>query len=327
MTAKEKLKKELIHTFSIINPAGEYMEIRILNSNTGTLSGYFNSAEDIYNAVHTFDSKYNIFFTLNELSPKIIARSQNHFTKYAKNTTADSEIIRRKWILLDFDPVRPAGISSSDEELKAAKESALKVRKYLNEQGFSAPVFALSGNGYHLLYACDMNNGEQERETIKQFLEALDKKFGDEKVKIDHGNFNAARICKLYGTVSCKGDDTEERPHRRSRIIKAPDVIEQVRLQQLQELIEKMTPDNDQKKVSNRDKGYKWKHMPVKDFLIEHGLEIAREKEYQGGICYVLKRCPFNLDHTDTGAYVIVLTLQKSYTKGLLTLLTLRETS
>ena len=89
MTAKEKLKKELIHTFSIINPAGEYMEIRILNSNTGTLSGYFNSAEDIYNAVHTFDSKYNIFFTLNELSPKIIARSQNHFTKYAKNTTAE----------------------------------------------------------------------------------------------------------------------------------------------------------------------------------------------------------------------------------------------
>lgn len=305
MTAKEKLKKELIHTFSIINPAGEYMEVRILKTTTGTLSGYFNNALDIFNAISRYAGKYNIFFTMNEVSPEIISRSKDHFTKYAKNTTTDSEIRRRKWILLDFDPVRPAGISSSDEELKAAKESALKVRKYLNEQGFPAPVFALSGNGYHLLYACDMNNGEQERETIKQFLEALDKKFGDEKVKIDHGNFNAARICKLYGTVSCKGDDTEERPHRRSRIIKAPDVIDQVRLQQLQELIKKMTPDNDQKKVSNRDKGYKWKHMPVKDFLIEHGLEIAREKEYQGGICYVLKRCPFNLDHTDTGAFVI----------------------
>lgn len=302
----EKLKKELIKTFSTINSENEYMEVRILKTTTGTLSGYFNNALDIFNAISRYAGKYNIFFTMNEVSPEIISRSKDHFTKYAKNTTTDSEIRRRKWILLDFDPVRPAGISSSDEELKAAKACAIKVRKYLTEQGFPEPVFALSGNGYHLLYACDMGNGEQERKTIKQFLEVLDKKFSTEKVKVDCSNYNAARICKLYGTVSCKGDDTEERPHRRSRIIKAPDVIKQVRLEQLQELIAKMAPDNDQKKVSNRDnKGYQWKHIPVKDFLIEHGLEIAREKEYQGGICYVLKSCPFNPDHTDTGAYVI----------------------
>lgn len=301
----EKLKRELIKTFSIINSANEYMEVRILNSNTGTLSGYFNSVENIYNAVRTLDGKYNIFFTLNELSPEIVARSQNHFTKYARNTTTDSEIRRRKWILVDFDPVRPAKTSSSESELKAAKACAIKVKKYLTSQGFPEPVFALSGNGYHLLYSCDLDNGEQERKTIKKFLEVLDKKFSDNKVKVDCSNYNAARICKLYGTVSCKGDDTEERPHRRSRIIKAPDVIEQVRLEQLQEFIEKMTPDNDQKKVSNRDKEYKWKHPPVKDYLKDQGIEIAREKEYQGGICYVLKRCPFNPDHTDTGAYVI----------------------
>lgn len=302
----EKLKRELIKTFSIINSENEYMEVRILKTTTGTLSGYFNNALDIFNAISRYAGKYNIFFTMNEVSPEIISRSKDHFTKYAKNTTTDSEIRRRKWILLDFDPVRPAGISSSEEELKSAKSCAMKVRKYLSEEGFPAPVFALSGNGYHLLYSCDLDNGEKERETIKKFLEVLDQKFSNEKVKVDRANFNAARICKLYGTVSCKGDDTEKRPHRRSRIIKAPDVIKQVRLEQLQELIAKMAPDNDQKKVSNRDnKGYQWKHIPVKDFLIEHGLEIAREKEYQGGICYVLKSCPFNPDHTDTGAYVI----------------------
>lgn len=303
--SKEKLKKELINTFSTINPAEEYMEIRILNSGTGTLSGYFNSAEDIYNAIRILDGKYNIFFTLNTLSPEIIARSKNHFTKYAKNTTTDTEIIKRKWILVDFDPVRPAGISSSEEELRAAKGCALKVRKYLTQQGFPEPIFALSGNGYHLLYSCNMENGEQERETIKMFLEVMDQKFSDEQVKVDRSNYNAARICKLYGTVSCKGDNIEERPHRRSHIIKAPDVIEQVQLQQLQELIEKIAPDSKQKKDSDRNKESMWKHMPVRDYLIEHGLEIAREKEYQGGTCYVLKRCPFNPDHIDTGAYVI----------------------
>lgn len=302
---KTKLKNELINTFSIINPNGEYMEVRILNTNTGTLSGYFNSAENIYNAVRTLDGKYNIFFTLNQISPEIVARSQDHFTKYTKNTTTDSEIRRRKWILLDFDPVRPAGISSSDEELKAAKACTIKVRKFLTEQGFPEPVFALSGNGYHLLYSYDMDNGEQERETIKKFLEVLDQKFSDETVKVDRANYNAARICKLYGTVSCKGDDTEERPHRRSRIIKAPDVIEQVQLQQLQDIIKKLNPEEKSKEVSSNKKVVQWKHPPVKDYLIDQGLEIAREKEYQGGICYVLKRCPFNPDHTDTGAYVI----------------------
>lgn len=305
MTAKEKLKKELIHTFSIIDPAGEYMEVRLLKTTTGTLSGYFNNALDIFHAISRYDGTYNVFFTLNQVSKEIVARSQNHFTKYAKNTTADSEIIRRKWILLDFDPVRPAGISSSDEELKAAKESALKVRKYLNEQGFPEPVFALSGNGYHLLYACDMDNGEKERETIKKFLEALNQKFSDEMVKVDRANYNAARICKLYGTVSCKGDDTEERPHRRSRIIKAPDVIEQVQLQQLHDIIEKLNPEEKSKEVSSNKQVFQWKHPPVKDYLIDQGLEIAREKEYQGGTCYVLKRCPFHPDHTDNGAYVI----------------------
>lgn len=302
---KVKLKKELIKTFHTINPDGEYMEVRILNTKNGTLSGYFNSAEDIFNAICTLDGKYNIFFTLNKLSLDIKARSKNHFTKYAKNTTTDSEISKRKWILLDFDPVRPSGISSSEEELKAAKSCAIKVRKFLTEQGFPEPVFALSGNGYHLLYSCDMDNGEQEREAIKKFLEALDQKFSDETVKVDRANYNAARICKLYGTVSCKGDDTEERPHRRSRIIRAPETIEQVQLEQLQKLIDKIAPEKKQKKVSEQSKKDNWKHIPVKDYLEEHGLEIAREKPYMGGTCYVLKNCPFNPAHADTGAYVI----------------------
>lgn len=302
---KEKLKKELIKTFSDINPDEDYMEVRILSTKTGTLSGYFNSVTDIYNAIFRYDGINNIFFTLNQLSPEIIARSKNHFTKYAKNTTTDTEVIKRKWILVDFDPVRPAGISSSEEELKVAKDCAIKVRKYLTQQGFPEPIFALSGNGYHLLYACDMDNGEQEREAIKKFLEALDQKFSNEKVKVDRANFNAARICKLYGTVSCKGDDTEERPHRRSRIIKAPDVIEQVQLQQLQDIIKKLNPYEKSKEDSSNKQAFQWKRPSVKDYLIDQGLEIAREKEYQGGTCYVLKRCPFNPDHTDTGAYVI----------------------
>jgi len=34
--------------------------------------------------------------------------------------------------------------------------------------------------------------------------------------------FNPARIWKLYGTVSRKGDSIPERPHRLARILEAP---------------------------------------------------------------------------------------------------------
>ena len=54
---------------------------------------------------------------------------------------------------------------------------------------------------------------------MKFCLATLDALFSDDRVTVDTANFNAARIWKLYGTVSRKGDDTPDRPHRRSRIL------------------------------------------------------------------------------------------------------------
>ena len=39
-----------------------------------------------------------------------------------------------------------------------------------------------------------------------------------------------ARITKLYGTMTRKGDHTPERPHRRSRILEIPDELKVVKL-------------------------------------------------------------------------------------------------
>ena len=54
-------------------------------------------------------------------------------------------------------------------------------------------------------------------------LAVLDAFFSDDAVHCDTANCNAARIWKLYGTTACKGDDTAERPHRKARIVSAPD--------------------------------------------------------------------------------------------------------
>jgi hypothetical protein len=132
-------------------------------------------------------------------------------------TTSDAEILRRNLILLDFDGAnRPAGISATNDELGAAKAKALRVARFLADKKWDTPIAAMSGNGYHLLYKTDLPNDRESAELIRKFLTALSVHFDDEVIKIDTSVYNASRICKVYGTVAKKGDDTPERPHRRS---------------------------------------------------------------------------------------------------------------
>ena len=77
------------------------------------------------------------------------------------------------------------------------------------------PVTGDSGNGAHLLYRIDLPNDEPATLLVRGCLAALDVLFSDDRVSVDTANFNASRIWKLYGTVSRKGDDTPERPHRK----------------------------------------------------------------------------------------------------------------
>jgi hypothetical protein len=93
--------------------------------------------------------------------------------------------------------------------------------KYLAAQGWSTPIIADSGNGYHLLYPIDLPNDDASRKLIERTLKALDGLFGDESVDFDVKNFNAARIWKLYGTLARKGDPVPERPHRVARMLEA----------------------------------------------------------------------------------------------------------
>jgi hypothetical protein len=125
---------------------------------------------------------------------------------------------------LDFDPVRPSGISSSDTEHAAALFKAHAVRDAMLGEEWGVPILADSGNGAHLLYRVDL--AADDGGLVEKILKALAARFSDDTVKVDTGVFNAARIWKLYGTMSRKGDDTPDRPHRMARILDIPDTME-----------------------------------------------------------------------------------------------------
>ena len=214
---------EIEHTVRFLMMPGSVMELRILNTRCGTVSGYFDDPAKLARMAGRWDRKApGLYVTLNPVRHDLLARAANRVHAHARHATADADILCRHWLPIDFDPVRPSGISSTEAEHEAALERARLVREELDRRGWPQPVFASSGNGAHLLYPLDLPNDEQTHDWARYCLQALSFEFGDEQVHVDTANHNAARIWKLYGTTACKGDATEERPHRVARILECP---------------------------------------------------------------------------------------------------------
>lgn len=201
---------------------GDVVEIRAFQGKR-TVSGYFDNGGAFVKAARRLDQEgYQVYATLNEVNPALFARAANRLEEWPRTTTSDRDVVRRRWLPLDFDPVRPSGVSSSDKEHKAAQERATEVKEYLTGRGWPEPIVGDSGNGHHLLYAIDLPNDDASTALVKGTLEALAFKFDDEEVKLDTGVHNAARIWKVYGTTARKGDSVPGRPHRVSTLINVP---------------------------------------------------------------------------------------------------------
>jgi hypothetical protein len=216
------------------------------------------------------------------------------------STTSDADILRRRWLPIDIDPLRPSGVSSTNEEHTLALAKANEVASWIAGLGFPEPIKADSGNGAHLLYLIDIPNDDAATALVKNCLATLDALFSDERVSVDTANFNAARIWKLYGTVSRKGDNTPERPHRRSGIISAPDLLQVVTVEQLKELAARLPTEQH----AQQPPATKGKRFDLRTWLSEYGINVRSEKPYNGGTLSVLEQCPFSSAHKD-GAFVI----------------------
>ena len=289
-------------TLSFLSEPGQVAELRCLNTTKGTISGYFDDFDKLASVIEKLDGQAPaVYITLNPVNPTLLARSVNRPTAYAKQTTSDVDIIRRRWLPIDFDPVRPAGISSTDEEHDAAIERAKDTRAWLSEIGFPDGILADSGNGAHLLYRIDVPNDDASRILIEGTLRALNEKFSDSKVKVDLTTFNAARIWKCYGTIVKKGDSTKERPHRISQIL-AKSKLGLVP----SELLQKVAYMAPRQTRPTRNGAGPYQRFDLDSFLAQHAIAVKRAMPWNGGERrLVLEVCPWNADHTNGSAYIV----------------------
>ncbi|MDR9815182.1 MAG: hypothetical protein RJR34_00045 [Candidatus Methanoculleus thermohydrogenotrophicum] len=308
---------ETFNALQLLVPAGGVFEVRAVGDRTA--SGYFDAdhLEQAAKAIEALDAAgtySGIYVTLNPVNPALLSRRSNRIETrlgLKEATTADADIIRRRWFPVDIDVKRPSGISSTDEEHAAALEVAGNVAGFLSEFfGFPAPVRGDSGNGAHLLYRIDLPNDEGSRTLIERCLKALGAAFDRDPSEnqpgweIDKTTFNAARIWKLYGTVARKGDNTPERPHRRARIIEAPEVIEVVPRETLERLAA-LAPEEEPRQAPRPRSSRSGPDLD--EWLKEYGASLPpyRAKNKPGfRSFYVFDVCPWDPSHRDRSAFM-----------------------
>ena len=307
-------RSDILRTIQLFHRPEDITELRILNAGKfRTISGYFDNAGTMADAVVALaDEPFPAYyFTINPVRPDLFARSANKYTRYAKETTADADIIERRWLPIDLDPIRPSGISSNEEEHTAALQKARDIRDRLVSMGWPIEAFILadSGNGGHLAAKISLPNDEEARDLVKACLEALASTFSDGKVKVDTTTYNAARIWKIYGTMARKGSDVPDRPHRLSQILEAPEPEElaTVSREQLEALAALRPTEQTTHTATHTATGADFD--PVR-YAEVHGATVAKVKKGwvdpkgKKWTLAILEECPFNADHNRGEAWI-----------------------
>ena len=291
-------------------------EIRCLDAGgrkKKTDSGYF----DDFGKASKFIQQYvqdkrtkGVYFVLNEVPTELLARAANRFEEFATVTTSDKVITSRRWLHVDCDPIRPSGISSTNQQVQQSIERAAGVAEWMRSQGLCEPITAMSGNGAHLHFPICLPNDPDSLALIAGVLGTLKAMFSDDAVSINTTVSNAAGICRLYGTIARMGDSTEDRPHRMARLLSVPDYLrhgtgEVCNVDALRAVAamsdETKSPNGKPVVSTSQPETSGMRPRVLLDaYLQDNGIEFKIEPD--GDVTKYMIECPFNPEHTS--AYI-----------------------
>src|SRR5829696_5416954 len=287
---------QITEGLALLHEPGGVIEIRAFNSKGHATNHYFTDAHAAASCAAKEERQgRNVYQILNVLPADLVYRDGGG--------TKDKEVERRRWLMVDADPVRLSDISATTEEREKARHVADEVLAYARAQGWPEPHDFDSGNGFHLLFPIDLPNDDETLALIRGVLEGLMLRFGTEDVKVDTSVHNASRVTRVYGTMNRKGKDSEPRPHRRSGLISrgsghAGGVVG------VDQLLELSVPDKPKGPTFGRNGAGGWKPFDVGAWLEENNVAVKKSGPYEGGYKWILEECP-EQGHTDNSAYII----------------------
>jgi putative DNA primase/helicase len=303
-------------TLEWLHPGGEVFEICLISPGADKsphwkgrafgakkiVAGWFRDQRKAADLVAQVQAE-GIYLTLNPCQPALLARAHERLQANAPRST-DKDMAGLRNLLIDLDPKRPAGVSSSEPEHEAALRFAQEIKGELAQDGWPAPLMGDSGNGAHLVYPIEVDNTPENTELLKQVLGGLGQRWAERLalagLDLDAKNFNPARLSKLYGTRVGKGDNLPERPHRWARIVELPAERAPVALELLQGLVAAFPPAGSGGSNTNPappgQRGGEGR-FDLAAYLAHYGVEVVKVKEHGGAHLHCLETCLFDPSH------------------------------
>ena len=310
-------RDETVRFLRTLFAAGDVFEIRMLEAVTAEYprphaeSGYFDydhipQAAEAISKLHSYSGAY---VTLNPVTPALLGRANNRIAPARRdNSTADGDVLRRRWLSIDCDPVRPSGIASTDVEQEAALALAREIRDGLSSLGWPEPVLLDSGNGAQMLYRIDLPTDDNG--LVKKCIEEIAKASTD-AVKVDVTVFNVARIWRVAGTMNRKGDPLDDRPHRQARIVSVPKRIRAAGRTLMEAVCGNTAIETVKESAGGRTEcPHDHPHDEDRPFDLDRWISqyLPEAKEpipWNGGRKWILTHCPFNAEHKGTSVALV----------------------
>lgn len=297
-------KIELKKWWDIFVGDGNFTEIRILGK--FQYSGYFKSFDNLCKQLEPYTNMEDeqIYFVLNRIDESCYARPQcEKFVKSVKVSTNDNDIMSRRFVMIDCDPIRKSSVNSNEFEFNCAMQKARDIFRFLRENCFQDAIVCHSGNGAHLQLLVDLPNDDETTEILKRFYKYLGQRFTDEHVDIDQKVFNLARLCKTYSTYAKKGANLPDRPWRQSKILYVPKELKVTPLERFKAIAD-LLPKEEPKQVSQSNSSWNryGEKFNLENWLNTYGIEY-RKKQDGSSIKYEIKECPWKDQHSSNNPY------------------------
>lgn len=209
-------------------------EVRVIRPAGGIIGiGFFNDEEAFVRECVRTNATGNVYVGIQPRPRRLFEMAPN-VVRPLKTGAGRKDIEVITATVIDLDPARPKDTASTEAELALALAAAEVASAWCEAEGLVRPRLMMSGNGAQLWFALPPTALEGERrERLQAGLKAFETKVRERAqtnaVHVDSIH-DVARIIKVIGTVSHKGDGKGDRPHRVAAALSGFDRMEDAAL-------------------------------------------------------------------------------------------------
>ena len=210
-------------------------EVRVIRPGGGGIVGigFFDDEEAFVRECLRTNAAGNVYVGIQPRPRRLLDQAPNAI-RPLKSGAGRKDIEVVTGTVIDLDPVRPKDTASTEEELQQALDAATAAAGWCEAQGLVRPRLMMSGNGAQLWFAVPpiaLEGAVRDRVQagLKAFEQTLRERFQSDRVHVDSIH-DVARIIKVVGTVSLKGESSQERPHRQSCALAGAERVEDSQL-------------------------------------------------------------------------------------------------